>query len=113
MRAVFMRKEPEVEAYEFCVEKVIVLPQEEYDRFTKHLMRDYDFIRDNVHLMGEQDGVWHCLLVTGEDMEDGVLVESEGSSYARYSAFIPSVKGIIEQHQAMQETQNDGMQMKM
>lgn len=108
-----MRKEPEVEAYEFCVEKVIVLPQEEYDRFTKHLMRDYDFIRDNVHLMGEQDGVWHCLLVTGEDMEDGVLVESEGSSYARYSAFVPSVKGIIEQHQAMQETQNDGMQMKM
>lgn len=35
-------------------------------------------------LMCEKDGVWHCLLVTGEGMEDGVLVESEGSSYARY-----------------------------
>jgi len=41
--------------------------------------------------------VWHCLLVTGEGMEDGVLVESEGSSYARYSSFVPSVKEIMEQ----------------
>lgn len=48
MRAVFYRKEPEIEANEFCVEKVIVLPAGEYESFTKHLMHDYDFIRDNV-----------------------------------------------------------------
>ena len=57
--------------------------------------------------------MWHCLLVTGEGMEDGVLVESEGSSYARYSAFVPSVKEIMEQYQAMQETQADAMDMAM
>ncbi len=113
MRAVFFRKEPEIEANEFCVEKVIVLPAHEYESFTKHLMHDYDFIRDNVDLMCEKDGVWHCLLVTGEGMEDGVLVESEGSSYARYSSFVPSVKEIMEQHQAMQETQTVGMNMGM
>ena len=77
MRAVFYRKEPEIEANEFCVEKVIVLPAGEYESFTKHLMHDYDFIRDNVDLMCEKDGVWHCLLVTGEGTEDGVLVESQ------------------------------------
>lgn len=108
-----MRKEPEVEAYEFCVEKVITLPAHEYEAFTGHLMHDYDFIRNNVDLMCEKDGVWHCLLVTGEDVEEGILVESEGSSYARYSAFVPSVKEIIEQHQAMQETEQIGMEMKM
>ena len=64
-------------------------------------------------LMCEKDGVWHCLLVTGEGTEDGVLVESEGSSYGRYSAFVPSVKEIMEQHQAMQETQTAGMNMGM
>lgn len=39
--------------------------------------------------MYEKDGVWHCLLVAGEGMDEGVLVESEGSAYARYSAFVP------------------------
>lgn len=113
MRAVFFRKESEIEANEFCVEKVITLPAHEYEAFTQHLMHDYDFIRDNVDLMCEKDGVWYCLLVTGEGMEDGVLVESEGSSYARYSAFVPCVKEIMEQYQAMQETQTDGMNMGM
>ena len=56
MRAVFFRKEPEIEAKEFCVEKVIVLPTPEYESFIKHLMHDYDFIRDNVDLMCEKDG---------------------------------------------------------
>ena len=46
-------------------------------------------------------------------MEDGVLVESEGSSYARYAAFVPSVKDILEQHQVMQETQTARMNMGM
>lgn len=113
MRAVFWRKEPEVRADEFCVEKVIVLPAEKYEAFTQNLLHDYDFIRENVDLMYERDGVWHCLLVTGEGVEDGVLVESEGSSYARYSAFVPSVKEIVKQYHAMQETQTAGMNMEM
>ena len=113
MRAVFSRKEPKIEAKEFCVEKVIMLPAGEYESFTNHLMHRHDFIRENVDFMYEKDGVRHCLLVTGEGMEDGVLVESEGSSYARYSAFVPCVKEIMEQHQAMQETQTAGMNMGM
>ena len=46
-------------------------------------------------------------------MEDGVLVESEGSSYARYAAFVPSVKEIMEQYQEVQETPTAGMNMTM
>ena len=61
----------------------------------------------------EKDGVWHCLLVAGEGMDEGVLVESEGSAYARYSAFVPFAQEIIRQYQDMQETQTDVMQMKM
>ena len=98
MRAVFSRKEPKIEAKEFCVEKVIMLPAGEHD-----------FIRENVDFMYEKDGVRHCLLVTREGMEEGVLVESEGSSYARYFAFVPSVSGILEQEQAVKETQTLSM----
>ena len=53
MRAVFMRKEPEIEAFEFQVEKVITLPAEQYAYFTQHLMKDYDFIKENVHLKNQ------------------------------------------------------------
>ena len=76
---------------------MIVLPNAEYDYFTRHLLHDYDFIDENRELMGEWDGAWHCLLVTGENTGEGVLVQSEGSSYARYSAFVPSVSGLIIQ----------------
>ena len=113
MRAVFLRKEPEVLASEFCVEKVITLPAEKYTAFSQNLLRDHDFIREHADLMREKDGVWHCLLVAGEGMEEGILVESEGSAYARYYAFVPCVKEIIEQYQAMQEVQNTDMEIKM
>ena len=53
MRAVFFRKESEIEANEFCVEKVFKLPAHEYDAFTQLLMLDYDFIRVIVDLMCE------------------------------------------------------------
>ncbi len=97
MRVVFSRKEPEIVASEFKVEKVIILPENDYLYFTENLMKQYDFIEKNVELMYEQSGMWHCILVTGEGMDEGVLVESEGSAYARYSAFVPSISGIMQQ----------------
>ena len=32
---------------------------------------------------------WHCVLVKGENSRDGILVDAEGYSYARYAAFAP------------------------
>ncbi len=97
MRAVFSRKEPEIVANEFKVEKVIVLPENDYLYFAENLMKQYDFIEKNVELMYEQSGVWHCVLVTGDGTDEGILVESEGSAYARYSAFVPSISDIMQQ----------------
>ena len=120
MRAVFIKKETKVYADEFQVAKIISLPLEQYVEFTNHLYRDYDFIEENIDLMYVRDGVRQCILVTGEGVDEGVLVESEGSPYARYSAFVPSVREIIRQYEAMnpkkvnEESQQDtGMEMKM
>lgn len=107
MRAEFKRKEVQIQAGEFQVNKVICLSPGEYARFTRNLSKDYDFIAENAELMGVKHGVWQCILVTGEGMEDGVLVESEGASYARYSAFVPSVKEIISQYQKMESAQTE------
>lgn len=37
---------------------------------------------------------YHCLLVTGEGHRDGVLVEAEGYSYARYAAYVPEISAL-------------------
>lgn len=94
-RAVFMRKENRVAASEFVVEKIVELPQKEYEFFTANLMNDYSFIRENKESMYQKQDIWHCLLVVGEEGNEGVLVESEGADYARYSAFMPNVSVFI------------------
>ena len=68
------------------VRKVISLPDKEYAFFKKHLMYEYDFLRKNADQMGFRNGTRQCVLVMGESSEDGVLVDSSGYGYARYTA---------------------------
>lgn len=54
------------------------------------MLDDYDFIakhEGNLHV--EQDGVTNALLVLNAKTGEGILVNSEGSAYARYSAYLP------------------------
>ena len=37
-----------------------------------------------------------CIMVLGEGSDDGVCVETSGASYARYSAYIPHARQIVE-----------------
>lgn len=95
IRALFRRKEPELKDYTFnCV---VVLPTSEYEHFQKNLLNDYDFIRMNKDRMGVRDGVPHCILVVGERSQDGILVNSEGASYARYTAHFPGAAAYLQQ----------------
>ena len=76
---------------EFAVEKVVVLPDQEYALFLSGTFRyDWLFIFDNQDAMwfDPAEQVWHCLLVKGETSRDGILIDSEGYSFARYAAYI-------------------------
>lgn len=87
------RKDAAIDASPCVVDKTVELSADAYAHFCRNLLADYDFIKDNVDTMyQDEDGVSHCLLVLGEGQEDGVLVESEGSSYARYSAVLPCAR---------------------
>jgi len=94
MRAEFERKNPKVYTMECVIEKVVCLPAELYTVFTQNLLESYDFLEENKKYMWVENDVWHCILVTGEGLEEGVLVQSEGASYARYSSFVPCILGI-------------------
>ncbi|HHV13022.1 MAG TPA: hypothetical protein GXX75_22370 [Clostridiales bacterium] len=99
-KAVFERKTDDFQPRDCVIEKIIELASQEYDAFSKNMLDDYDFIKDNIDLMYcDGEGVYHCLLVVGQDRRDGILVESEGSSYARYSSFLPNAADFLAAQQ--------------
>ena len=108
------RKDTEVDVVSCTVEKSVTLSAEEFVHFSQNLMNDYDFIRENNDRMyQDENGVNHCLLVLGEGCADGILVESEGSTYARYSAFVPNACRLLQQYDPALQSFCDRMQAEM
>lgn len=96
----FRRKDVGIETNPCVVEKTVELPADLFEHFSENLLNDYDFILENIDFMyQDKDGVNHCLLVLGEGQNDGILVESEGSAYARYSAFVPNARQLWQHAQ--------------
>ena len=74
---------------EFVVEKTVILSKTKFERFILDYGNNEDFIEENIELMYvESNGLWHCILVTCEEVDYGILIESEGYSYPRYAAYI-------------------------
>ena len=95
MKAIFERKPADFDLRNFEVSKTIRLPADVFEAVLQKPMRDYDFIQDNIEQMHcDSSGVYHCLLLTGEGRNDGLLVESEGYSYCRYASYIPNISAL-------------------
>ena len=95
MKAIFERKPADFDLRNFEVSKTIRLPAEVFEAVLQKPMRDYDFIQDNIEQMHcDSSGVYHCLLLTGEGRNDGLLVESEGYSYCRYASYVPNISAL-------------------
>lgn len=87
--AAFERK-PDFSLKPVTVEKTIHLPAKAYEQFLSKPLEEYVFLRENVDQMWvDQQGTFHCLLVTGEDHIGGVLVQSEGAGFACYASYVP------------------------
>lgn len=96
MKAIFERKPLDFNPQDFEVSKTLRLPAEVFEDVLKNPMRDYTFIQGNIEQMHcDSNGVYHCLLLTGEGRNDGLLVESEGYGYCRYASHVPNVSGLI------------------
>ena len=95
-KAAFRCKEPEIEAKDCVVGKVIRLSGAEFDNFSRNLLREWDFIRDNqFDTPHDAEGRTRCMLIVGEGRRDGILVDSQGYDYARYSTFMPNVEDFL------------------
>lgn len=96
INAQFMRKENTFDTEDCVVDKVIELSAHNFNAFRNNMMNDYGFLTENIHVMGfDEDGYRHGVLILGENCDDGILVDSQGSTYARYSAFIPNARQLL------------------
>lgn len=95
MKANFIRKAMEYELIpedEFIIEKEVRLQKGEFDDFIQSPLEDIYFIAENKESMYVDDnGVFHCIFVTSSEHDFGVLIESEGYNYARYTAYLPKI----------------------
>jgi len=93
MKTNFIRKATPTELIpqdEFVIEKVVVIDKDLFECFIHDPLNDYVFIKENLeHMYCDQDEVFHCIYVTSESHDFGILVESEGYSYGRYTAYLP------------------------
>ena len=78
---------------------MVVLPDEQYEQFTKNMLREYEFIRQHQNEMYQEGDVVHCILVKGQNSQDGVLVNGEGGSYARYTAYLPAAESFLAEQE--------------
>ena len=71
----------------YVIENQVELAPCDYEAFSNDLLSDYDFVQTNLPLMRkDKSGTYHCLLVKPKGGTGGILVESEGYSYPRYTA---------------------------
>ena len=97
LNAIFNRKEVQFEPRNCLVAKIVELEQDEYGVFRNDMQRDQGFIsafNENI-LTGWQGDTVPCLLVLGEGCDDGILIDTQGYDYARYTSFVPGARQIL------------------
>ncbi len=76
------------QAKEYVIEKTIELDKNEWDCLIYDFFGYKDYIKENLGLMYEKDNVWHCILITTKNCDIGILLQTEGYGYARYTSVI-------------------------
>ena len=95
-----LRKESEFKTRTCVVEKAIAVPHSDFENLKRHPLQDNDLIAENTDLMYcDSDDNYHCLLIYDDKNGDGLVIESEGSKFARYAQYIPKAKELVERHQ--------------
>ncbi len=90
------QKDPQIIAHKCQIVAAHELDGEAFSAFQKHLLEDYDFIREIADELGNFNGVARCLMVWSPAASYGVLVNSEGYFYARYSSVVPNAKTLLD-----------------
>ena len=101
-KAIFERKISAFDAQVCVINGIEVMDENEFEEFSNNLLEDRDFIIDRKEEMFiDSTGQIHGLLALNVESGDGILIDSQGHKYARYTAFMPNIKPYIEQQISM------------
>ncbi len=105
LKANFEHKPSDFSLQDCIIEKTVKLSEQEFKSLLEQPLRDRTFLAENTELMRcDGNGVFHCLLVTGEGRNDGVLVEAEGYAYCRNASYVPNISALTSP--VLQEVNN-------
>ena len=96
INATFNRKETEIYKETCEIVKIVEVSELEFLHFSKNLLKNYDFIADYNDLITHTPGCTRCILILGEDCDDGILVNSEGYDYACNTAYVPNARQLVQ-----------------
>lgn len=94
------------------VDEVVTLGHWQFEYLKNCTSDDFDFIaelRDKLPVTN--DNTRHCILALDEADDDGILIDPQGYSYPRYSAYVPNAKQLLamEQYPSLQAYVKDMM----
>lgn len=92
------------------VDVAVTLNHWEFECLRNSTLDDFDFIRDSLDkLPVTNDNTRHCILALDEAGDDGILIDPQGYSYPRYSAYVPNAKQLLamEQYPSLQAYAKD------
>lgn len=93
-------KQEEIQPVRCDVACIVELSNAEFYDFQFNPLADHDFIKE--HLPDLKTDAFHaipCMLVLGEGVDDGILVDPQGYDYARYTAYIPMARQLFQNKQ--------------
>mgnify|MGYP000829352686 CR=1 FL=1 len=97
-------KREEIQPVRCDVACIVELSNAEFFDFQFNPHAEHDFIKD--HLPDLKTAEFHaipCMLVLGEGVDDGILVDPQGYDYARYTAYIPMARQLFQNEQIERE----------
>ena len=93
-----MRRQSEIDEEHCLVTDIIELSEREYASLYQNLLRERGFFAKRSDMESFIDGQRCCVLVLGEDQEDGILLDTQGRTTAYLSSFIPNARTIVKNH---------------
>lgn len=80
------------------IEKWIPISHWDFEQIKQNPLKDLDVIKAYKDLMFCDNEANHCIMLLDDCGSDGILVESEGYDYPRYSCFVPDARAMYEAH---------------
>ena len=92
------KNEPQIYTENCIVDDIVEINNTEFENLKSGLMTHQPFIDQRKDLMFKDGDIYHCILALEKESDNGILVCSDGTEYALYSAYIPNARTTVNLH---------------